>query len=128
MAQLAQVMNIKVNPETQQQLNNLNLPAGILASADRSPELRDEPPLATALQEPEQPAFPSLPLPMVKPDAARTPIQNTFSVLLAHLLKEQEKKRQTEAVADPCEATKAKLQEETQKPRRPPSPAPMGIC
>lgn len=124
MAQLAQVMNIKVNPETQQKLNNLNLPAGILASADKSPEPKEGPPLPIAVSEPEQPSFPSLPLPLpkAKPDAAQTAMQSTFAVLLAHLLKDQEQKQQAEAAEAPPEE---KPGEETLKPRRPPSPAPV---
>ncbi|PIO37848.1 hypothetical protein AB205_0193910 [Aquarana catesbeiana] len=122
MAQLAQVMNIKVNPETQQQLNNLNLPAGILASADKSPESKEEPPIPAAVPEPEQPTFPSLPIPKAKPDAAQTTMQRTFSALMAHLLKNQEQKQQAEAAQEPPEE---KLEEEKLKPRRPPSPAPI---
>lgn len=124
MAQLAQVMNIKVNPETQQQLDNLNLPAGILASAEKSPEPKEEPPLPTAVSEPEQPTFPSLPLPKAKPDAGQTAMQSTFSVLLAHLLKDQEQKQQAKVPEEPPEE---KLRDETLKPRRPPSPAPIGM-
>lgn len=124
MAQLAQVLNIKVNPETQQQLNNLKLPPGILASAVKSPESKEEPPIPAAVPEPEQPTFPSLPIPKAKPDAPQTTMQRTFSALLAHLLKNQEQKQQAEATQEPPEE---KLEEETLKPRRPPSPAPIGM-
>lgn len=124
MAQLAQVMNIKVNPETQQQLNNLNLPAGILASADKSPELIEEPPPSTALPEPEQPIIPLLPVPKATPEAEPTTMQSTFSVLLARLLKDQKQKQQAEEAQEPPEE---KQQDETPKPRRPPSPAPIGM-
>ncbi|CAN2389605.1 phosphorylation of RNA polymerase II C-terminal domain [Pristimantis euphronides] len=120
MAQFAQVMNIKVNPETQQQLNNLNLPAGILASTNKPPEPKEEPLIPVAAPVPELPSIPLLTLPKTTAEAAQATIQSTFSVLLSQLLKDQELKQSTD-VAQVAPESKAK--EETVKPRRPPSPA-----
>ncbi|XP_075683152.1 cyclin-dependent kinase 13 [Rhinoderma darwinii] len=121
MAQFAQVMNIKVNPETEQQLNNLNLPASILASTHKPPEPKEEPPLPAAAPAPELPAIPSLTLPKTTAEATHSTIQSTFTVLLSQLLKEQELKRTEVAQAPPED----KANEETLKPGRPPSPAPV---
>ncbi|KAM3928990.1 cyclin-dependent kinase 13 [Leptodactylus fuscus] len=123
MAQFAQVMNIKVNPETQQQLNNLNLPAGILASANKPPEPKEEPPVPATAPASELPSIPSLTLPKTSGEAAQTTIQSTFAVLLSQLLKEQEVKQQSTEAAQGAPENKA--DEETQKARRPPSPAPI---
>ncbi|KAM9308033.1 cyclin-dependent kinase 13 [Gastrophryne carolinensis] len=122
LAQFAQLLNIKVNPETQQQLNNLNLPAGILASADKPPEPKEEPPFPAAALRPEPTPFPSQPLAKANADADQTGIQSTFSVLLASLLKDQEQKQKMDTAVVPPEET---LKDETLKPRRPPSPEPL---
>ncbi|XP_068092486.1 cyclin-dependent kinase 13 [Hyperolius riggenbachi] len=122
MAQLAQVMNVKVNSETEQQLNNLNLPAGILASADKPPEPKEEPSLPAAIPEPEQMSYPSLPLPKAKADTAQATIQNAFTVLLDNFSKDQEQKQVAEAVQDLPEEI---LREEFTQPSRPPSPVPI---
>lgn len=120
MAQFAQVMNIKVNPETQQQLSNLNLPAGILASTNKPPEPKEEPPVPAPAAAPasELPPIPSVTLPKT---TAEAPIQSTFAVLLSQLLKEQEPSQSTEVAPV---APENKANEETLKPVRPPSPAP----
>ncbi|KAG9475949.1 hypothetical protein GDO78_002820, partial [Eleutherodactylus coqui] len=123
MAQFAQVMNIKVNPETLQQLNNLNLPAGILASTNKPPEPKEEPPLPAAAPAPsELPSIPSLTLPKATTEATQATIQSTFGVLLSQLLKEQELKQSTDVAPAVPENTAS---EEPVKPRRPPSPAPI---
>ncbi|KAG8572552.1 hypothetical protein GDO81_012086 [Engystomops pustulosus] len=114
MAQFAQVMDIKVNPETQQQLNNLNLPAGILASTNKPPEPPEELPLPAAAPTPE--------LTKTSAEASQASIQSTFAVLLSQLVKEQEQKQSSEVVQV---APENKPNEETLKPRRPPSPAPI---
>ncbi|XP_069814508.1 cyclin-dependent kinase 13 isoform X2 [Dendropsophus ebraccatus] len=124
MAQFAQVMNIKVNPETQQQLNNINLPAGILASSNKPPEPKEEPPVPSATTVPELLSLPLLTLPKTTEETAQATIQSTFSVLMSQLLKEQELKQSPEALQVPPEN---KSDEESLKPRRPPSPAPLKI-
>ncbi|XP_040287251.1 cyclin-dependent kinase 13 [Bufo bufo] len=122
MAQFAQGMNIKVNPETQQQLSNLNLPAGILASTNKPPEPKEEPCVPAAVPVPELPSIPSLTLPKTTAEAAQTTIQSPFGVLLSQLLKEQEQ-QSTDEVAQVAPENNAN--EEPLKPRRPPSPAPI---
>ncbi|XP_075068647.1 cyclin-dependent kinase 13 [Mixophyes fleayi] len=122
MAQFAQIMDLKVNPETQQQLNNVNLPAGILASTDKPPEPKEEPPLPSAAPGPEPPSLPSLSLLKAKADGAPATIQSAFAGLLSQLLKDQEPKQSTEAAQVTPEE---KIKEETLKPKRPPSPAPI---
>ncbi|XP_069586313.1 cyclin-dependent kinase 13 [Ranitomeya imitator] len=121
MAQFAQVMNIKVNPETEQQLNNLNLPAGILASSNKAPESKEELLLPAAAPSAELASTPALTLPKTTGEASQTPIQSTFAVLLSQMLKEQEQKQGAE-VAEVVPENK--VVEETLKPMRPPSPAP----
>ncbi|XP_056376473.1 cyclin-dependent kinase 13 [Hyla sarda] len=120
MAQFAQVMNIKVNPETLQQLNNLTLPAGILGSTNKPPEPKEEPPVPSAATVPELLSIPSLTLPKTTAEAAQATIQSTFAVL-SQLLKEQELKPNIEVAQV---APENKADEDAVKPRRPPSPAP----
>ncbi|XP_041103201.1 cyclin-dependent kinase 13-like isoform X2 [Polyodon spathula] len=90
MAQFAQVMNIKVNPETLQQLNSMSLPAGILASTEKPQEPQPQP----VVTQPPVPLAPRTPpqqaLPKLEGDAAPTAIQSAFTVLLAQLLKVQQ--------------------------------------
>ncbi|XP_036377045.1 cyclin-dependent kinase 13 [Megalops cyprinoides] len=101
MAQFAQVMNIKVNPETLQQLTKVSLPASILAEAEKPPE----PPPPLELHRPPQPPqaggaprTPPLPAPN-KPEgeAASAATHSTFTVLLAQLLKLQQTQRKEAA-------------------------------
>ncbi|MBN3307223.1 CDK13 kinase, partial [Amia calva] len=107
MAQFAQVMNIKVNPETLQQLNKLSLPAGILSEAEKAQEIQPPQPL----QEPHKaaatcphpapcvPRTPPLPPQLkVEGEAAPTAIQNAFTVLLAQLLKVQQTQKKEPTV------------------------------
>ncbi|KAJ8418703.1 hypothetical protein AAFF_G00002020 [Aldrovandia affinis] len=92
MAQFAQVMNIKVNPETLQQLTKVSLPAGILAEAEKPPE----PPPPPEPHKPPQPGGASHTPPTAnKPEgeAASTAVQSAFTVLLAQLLKVQQMQR-----------------------------------
>lgn len=121
MAQFAQAMNIKVNPETQQQLNNLILPAGILASANKPPEPKEEPPVPPAASASELLSVPPLTLPKT---TAEVTTQSTFAVLLSQLLKEQELTQSTEVAPV---APENKAEEDTPKPMRPPSPEPDGM-
>ncbi|KAM4026650.1 cyclin-dependent kinase 13 [Anomaloglossus baeobatrachus] len=121
MAQFAQVMNIKVNPETEQQLSNLNLPDGILASSNKASESKEEPLLPSAAPAPELASLTALTLPKTTGEASQTTVQSTFAVLLSQLLKDQELKHGAE-VAEV--APENKEDEETLKPPRPPSPSP----
>ncbi|XP_053570541.1 cyclin-dependent kinase 13 [Bombina bombina] len=116
MAQFAQVLNIKVNPETQQQLNNISIPPGLLGAGDQPREQKE--PLPTAIQ-PEQASAPLLPLLKAKMDVATPAAQNAFSVLLSHLMKVQEPKQSNNA----SEETEEKPKNNTAlEPKRPPSP------
>ncbi|XP_009463100.1 PREDICTED: cyclin-dependent kinase 13 [Nipponia nippon] len=54
LAQFAQVLNIKVNPETQQQLNKINLPAGILSAGEKQSEQQQQQPPPPPPPPPEQ--------------------------------------------------------------------------
>uniref|UniRef100_A0A6I8Q2X3 Cyclin-dependent kinase 13 n=1 Tax=Xenopus tropicalis TaxID=8364 RepID=A0A6I8Q2X3_XENTR len=122
MAHFAQVLNIKVNPETQQQLNNINLPAGILAVGDKQAEQRAEIPLAT---QPELPPIPHLPLTKTNTDVTPATVQSTFTFLLSLLLKDQELKKKSDVTAG---EVKEHMSELLCKPKRPPSPSPIDNC
>ncbi|XP_009584007.1 PREDICTED: cyclin-dependent kinase 13, partial [Fulmarus glacialis] len=87
LAQFAQVLNIKVNPETQQQLNKINLPAGILSAGEKQSEQQQQPPpppppppeqeplkQLTVTQPPVPPA--QLSQPKVETDAAQAAVQS----------------------------------------------------
>ncbi|NXS54490.1 CDK13 kinase, partial [Brachypteracias leptosomus] len=104
LAQFAQVLNIKVNPETQQQLNKINLPAGILSAGEKQSEQQQQPPPPPPPppeQEPlKQPAIPQPPVPpaqlsqpKVETDAAQAAVQSAFAVLLSQLIKAQQTKQ-----------------------------------
>ncbi|KAJ8375103.1 hypothetical protein SKAU_G00056830 [Synaphobranchus kaupii] len=80
MAQFAQVMNIRVNPETLQQLTKVSLPASILAEPPKPPQ---------AGGAPRTPPPPS----KLEGEAASTAAQGAFTALLAQLLKVQQKQR-----------------------------------
>ncbi|XP_069469394.1 cyclin-dependent kinase 13 isoform X2 [Ambystoma mexicanum] len=93
MAHFAQVLNIKVNPETQQQLNKISLPAGILAAGDKKPEQK----LLEPVKQPIiiQPLLlPVQPKPL-KPssDGAQASVQSAFSALVSQLIKIQQAKQ-----------------------------------
>ncbi|NXI59570.1 CDK13 kinase, partial [Chloroceryle aenea] len=103
LAQFAQVLNIKVNPETQQQLNKINLPAGILSAGEKQSEQQQPPPppppppeqeplkQPTVAQPPVPPA--QLSQPKVETDAAQAAVQSAFAVLLSQLIKAQQTKQ-----------------------------------
>ncbi|XP_027760769.1 cyclin-dependent kinase 13 isoform X3 [Empidonax traillii] len=105
LAQFAQVLNIKVNPETQQQLNKINLPAGILSAGEKQSEQQQQqpppPPPPPPEQEPlkqqivTQPPVPPAQLgqPKVETDAAQAAVQSAFAVLLSQLIKAQQTKQ-----------------------------------
>ncbi|XP_078544330.1 cyclin-dependent kinase 13 isoform X2 [Lissotriton helveticus] len=96
MAHFAQVLNIKVNPETQQQLNKISLPAGILAAGDKKAEPKPpEPVKAPTVIQPILPPVQTKP-PSITSDSAQPSVQNAFSVLVSQLIKiQQSKQKQT---------------------------------
>lgn len=142
MAQFAQVLNIKVNPETEQQLNKINLPAGILEAGEKQPEQQQQqqpppppppqtqqallPPSpeqeslkqAASLQPPVQPA--QLTQAKVDTEVAQATVQNAFTVLLSQLLKAQQVK-QKEHVLE--EKENGSGNEVALHPRQPPEPS-----
>lgn len=91
MADFVQVLNIKVNSETQQQLNKINLPAGILATGEKQTDP------STPQQESSKPLGgiqPSQTIqPKVETDAAQAAVQSAFAVLLTQLIKAQQSKQ-----------------------------------
>ncbi|XP_077158802.1 cyclin-dependent kinase 13 [Paroedura picta] len=129
MAQFAQVLNIKVNPETEQQLNKINLPAGLLETGEKQPEpqqLQPQPPSPD--QEPVK--QPVAPLPSVQPtqltqakaetEVTQAAVQSAFAVLLSQLLKTQQVK-QKENVLE--EKENGSGNEMALHPRQPPEPS-----
>ncbi|KFQ30627.1 Cyclin-dependent kinase 13, partial [Merops nubicus] len=103
LAQFAQMLNIKVNPETQQQLNKINLPAGILSAGEKQSEQQQQPPPPPLPPEQEplkqppatQPPVPPAQLgqPKAEADAAQAAVQSAFAVLLSQLIKAQQTKQ-----------------------------------
>lgn len=92
MADFVQVLNIQVNSEAQQQLNKINLPAGILATGEKqtdpsTPQQESSKPLGGI-----QPSSQSVP-PKVETDAAQAAVQSAFAVLLTQLIKAQQSKQ-----------------------------------
>lgn len=92
MADFVQVLNIKVNSEAQQQLNKINLPAGILATGEKqtdpsTPQQESSKPLGGI-----QPSSQSVP-PKVETDAAQAAVQSAFAVLLTQIIKAQQSKQ-----------------------------------
>lgn len=91
MADFVQVLNIKVNSETQLQLNKINLPAGILATGEKQTDP------STPQQESSKPLGGIQPSqnmqPKVEPDAAQAAVQSAFAVLLTQLIKAQQSKQ-----------------------------------
>ncbi|XP_014114155.1 PREDICTED: cyclin-dependent kinase 13 [Pseudopodoces humilis] len=112
LAQFAQVLNIKVNPETQQQLNKINLPAGILSAGEKQSEQQQQqpppppppPPEQEPLKQPmvTQPPVPPAQLgqPKAETDAAQAAVQSAFAVLLSQLIKAQQTKQKDFALED----------------------------
>ncbi|KAM6451521.1 cyclin-dependent kinase 13 isoform 1-T1 [Liasis olivaceus] len=141
MAQFAQVLNIKMNPETEQQLNKINLPAGILDAAEKQPEQQQQqqqqpppppppkPPLPPSPdQEPlKQTATPQLsvqatPLTQTKVDTEVTQaaVQSAFTVLLSQLLKAQQLKQKENFLE---EKENGSGNDMSLQPRQPPEPS-----
>nr|XP_006634476.1 PREDICTED: cyclin-dependent kinase 13 [Lepisosteus oculatus] len=129
MAQFAQAMNIKVNPDMLQQLNKLSLPAGILIDPEKPPEPQPpepqppEPPKAAPASQPPAPHTPPLP-PLPKPESEVVPsaMQNAFTVLLSQLLKvQQTQKKDPPALGETEPSTASDTPPEA---RQPPEPSP----
>uniref|UniRef100_UPI00398F79A8 cyclin-dependent kinase 13-like isoform X2 n=1 Tax=Pristiophorus japonicus TaxID=55135 RepID=UPI00398F79A8 len=123
LAHLAQVLNIKVNPETQQQLSTVNLPAGVLAAAAKQQEEVEKLPLVIPsvpaqppplLPTPHAPPPVTQPLPKNEPDTAQAAIQSALAVLLAQLIKTPQPKEK-EIVAE-TESTAADVEVPTRAP------------
>ncbi|KAG7455408.1 hypothetical protein MATL_G00256350 [Megalops atlanticus] len=128
MAQFAQAMNIKVNPETLQQLTQVSLPTGMLGEAERPPEPAAPPP------EPPRPAqgggaprTPPLP-----PQGGRlegeAAVQSAVTMLLAQLLQAQQTQMKTPAGppegGDAAPAGGAGGQDTPAEVKQPPEPSP----
>ncbi|XP_064409413.1 cyclin-dependent kinase 13 [Latimeria chalumnae] len=118
LAHFAQVLNIKVNPETQQQINNIILPAGILATGDKQTKPQQELLKQPAVAQPSQPPV-QQPQPKIEVDAPQPAIQNAFAVLLTQVLKVQ-KAQQKEAL--PVENEKPVASEVLVQPSQSPEP------
>uniref|UniRef100_A0ACB8FU00 Cyclin-dependent kinase 13 n=1 Tax=Sphaerodactylus townsendi TaxID=933632 RepID=A0ACB8FU00_9SAUR len=119
MAQFAQVLNIKVNPETEQQLNKINLPAGIL-EAEQPEQQQQQPPPQPPPPPPPPPQTPSpdqepvkqvaAPQPSAQPaplsqakvdtEVTQAAVQSAFAVLLSQLLKTQQGKQKENALEE----------------------------
>uniref|UniRef100_A0A8C9V5W0 Cyclin dependent kinase 13 n=1 Tax=Scleropages formosus TaxID=113540 RepID=A0A8C9V5W0_SCLFO len=122
MAQFAQAMNIKVNPDMLQQLTQVSLPAGILAETERPSQPGGVP---------HTPPLP--PQGKAEGEGASTAVQSAVTVLLAQLLKVQQLQRKT-GTAEGVDGEAAPPQEEppaeVQQPPEPSTPPPMspGNC
>uniref|UniRef100_A0A4W3J1H1 Cyclin dependent kinase 13 n=1 Tax=Callorhinchus milii TaxID=7868 RepID=A0A4W3J1H1_CALMI len=79
---LAQVLNIKMNPETQQQLSTVSLPVGVLAAAAKQQQQKEVPK--------SQLVTPSPPQTKIEPETAQATIQSALAVLLTQLIKKQQ--------------------------------------
>ncbi|NXX82763.1 CDK13 kinase, partial [Urocolius indicus] len=131
LAQFAQVLNIKVNPETQQQLNKINLPAGILSAGEKQSEQQQQPPppppppleqeplkQPTAAQPPVPPAQPK-----VETDAAQAAVQSAFAVLLSQLIKAQQTKQKDFALEEKENGSGNEMSLQLRQPPEPTTPA-----
>ncbi|XP_061442644.1 cyclin-dependent kinase 13 [Rhineura floridana] len=132
MAQFAQVLNIKVNPETEQQLNKISLPADILEAGEKQTEQQqqqqqlplppspDQEPLKqTAASQPSvQPA--QLTQTKVDTEVAQAAVQSAFTVLLSQLLKTQQVKQRENLLE---EKENGSGNEMPLHPRQPPEPS-----
>ncbi|KAH0627167.1 hypothetical protein JD844_002617 [Phrynosoma platyrhinos] len=136
MAQFAQVLNIKVNPETEQQLNKISLPAGILETGEKQPEpqllQQQPPPKAPPPPSPEQeplkqaaaaaPPVQTAQLTQTKVDTEVTQaaVQSAFTVLLSQLLKAQQLKQKEDVVEEKENGSGSEM---PLHPRQPPEPS-----
>ncbi|XP_078254447.1 cyclin-dependent kinase 13-like isoform X2 [Rhinoraja longicauda] len=125
LAHLAQILNIKVNPETQQQLSTVNLPTGVLAAAAQQQQEVEKPPLVTPPL-PPQPPPPPPPPPATQPppkselDSAQAAIQSALAVLLAQLIKTPQPKEKEVVVEQ--EGIAADVEVPAQPPEPPTEP------
>nr|XP_056713335.1 cyclin-dependent kinase 13 [Euleptes europaea] len=131
MAQFAQVLNIKVNPEAEQQLNKISLPVGILEGGEKQPE-QQQPQPAPQPPSPEQepvkpppaPPPPTQPTPLaqakVDTEVTQAAVQSAFAVLLSQLLKSQQAKQKENALE---EKENGSGNEMALHPRQPPEPS-----
>ncbi|KAL4623434.1 cyclin-dependent kinase 13 [Arapaima gigas] len=114
MAQFAQAMNIKVNPDMLQQLTQVSLPTGMLAETERPSQVGGAP------HTPPPP-----PQGKGEGEVASTAVQSAVTVLLAQLLKVQQMQRKTGA-AEGGDAEAAPPQEEhPAEVQKPPEPSPL---
>ncbi|XP_065608775.1 cyclin-dependent kinase 13 isoform X3 [Cyrtonyx montezumae] len=133
LAQFAQVLNIKVNPETQQQLNKINLPAGILSAGEKQSEQQQPPPppppppeqeslkQPTVTQPPVPPA--QLSQPKVETDAAQAAVQSAFAVLLSQLIKAQQTKQKDLVLEEKENGSGNEMSLQLRQPPEPTTPA-----
>ncbi|XP_043544855.1 cyclin-dependent kinase 13-like [Chiloscyllium plagiosum] len=121
LAHLAQILNIKVNPETQQQLSTVNLPAGVLAAAAKQQQEVEKPQVPTSLtvQPPPPVTQPAL---KSEPDATQAAIQSTLAVLLAQLIKTPQPKEKEVVAETESTATEIELPAQPPEPLDPPEP------
>ncbi|NXD28249.1 CDK13 kinase, partial [Spelaeornis formosus] len=135
LAQFAQVLNIKVNPETQQQLNKINLPAGILSAGEKQSEQQQQqqqppPPPPPPEQEPlkqlmvTQPPVPPAQggQPKVETDAAQAAVQSAFAVLLSQLIKAQQTKQKDFVLEEKENGSGSEMSLQLRQPPEPATP------
>ncbi|XP_042329521.1 cyclin-dependent kinase 13 [Sceloporus undulatus] len=146
MAQFAQVLNIKVNPETEQQLNKISLPSGILEAGEKQlePQLLQQqqpppppppppppkappPPSPSPEQEPlKQAAAPppvqtaQLTQTKIDTEVTQAAVQSAFTVLLSQLLKAQQLKQKEDVVEEKENGSGSEM---PLHPRQPPEPS-----
>lgn len=148
LAHFAQVLNIKVNPETQQQLSKMTLPAGILAANDKqlgpkillkqpsvaprllSPAVVPRPLPQAVTQRPLPSSVPQPPLPPTqvqpKPEVG-TPsaaLQSAFTALLSQLLKIQQAQQKKFVLEKKESSTEPKAPPQSVEPPKNEMPAP----
>ncbi|XP_072323337.1 cyclin-dependent kinase 13-like isoform X2 [Scyliorhinus torazame] len=120
LAHLAQILNIKVNPETQQQLSTVNLPAGVLVAAAKQQQEVEKPALVTPSVTAQPPPPVTQPAPKSEPDAAQAAIQSALAVLLAQLIKTPQPKEKE--IVTETTATDIEIPAQPPEPPDPPEP------
>ncbi|XP_034270912.1 cyclin-dependent kinase 13 isoform X1 [Pantherophis guttatus] len=145
MAQFAQVLNIKMNPETEQQLNKINLPAGILDMAEKQSEQQQQqqqpppppppppkPPLPPSpdqepLKQTATPQFSVQATPLIQskvdPEVTRAAVQSAFTVLLSQLLKAQQLKQKENFLEEKENGSGNDMSLQSRQPPEPSTPA-----
>ncbi|XP_064186945.1 cyclin-dependent kinase 13 [Anguilla rostrata] len=124
MAQLAQVMNIRMNPETLQQLTKVSMPASVLTEPPAPPEPPKPPQPGGA---PRTPPLPG----KLEGEGASVVTQGAFTALMAQLLKVQQMQRKEpgtdgdggDGAAPPVVG--AGGSEQFSEARQPPKPSPV---